>query len=100
MKSKQMKRIAVQTKSGVRYFRVPVDELNETERNYGNQVSTGIYCTDTYYSPRGRVIERMYSCWDDGRGCCGGTYYRLVEDNEELIREHDGYGLKDPGVDA
>lgn len=90
----ETKTIPVQTENGTRYMRVPDDTLNQSTCNYGNQRGAGLYVTDTYYSPRGRVIERCYSCWDNGKGECGGTFYRLVEDREILIRDHDGYGLK------
>lgn len=90
----ETKTIAVRTKSGTKYMRVPEDELTKTQCNYGNQVGTGIYQTDVYYSPRGRVIVREYSCWDNGHGGCEGEYYRLVEDREELIADHSGHGLK------
>ena len=75
------KRILVETNNGPRYFRVPADELNNAQIIRDNQRGpAGVYVTDTYYSKKGIVIERCYSCRDTGRGSCVGTYYQLVED--------------------
>lgn len=91
------KRIAVEAEEGLRYFQLPVGELENHTCTPANQISAGVYVTDTYYSPRGRVIERRFSAWDRGNGQQVGTYYFLVEDPEILIRNHNGYGLKDEG---
>ena len=79
MREKTTKRtIRVETTDGPRWMRVPEDVLRDSQCTYANQVDTGVYCTDEWTSPHGRVIQRMYSCWDTGRGCCQGTYYQLA----------------------
>lgn len=85
--------IPVRTDNGTRYMRVPIDELNGVSCSQSNEIGTGVFCTDVYKSPRGRVIERIASQWVQRDGTCPRDQYRLVEDRDMLIDRYDGYGL-------
>ena len=86
------KRITVETTDAngeliKRRVSVPADALTEGRCIPANQVGTGVYETDTYVSPRGVVIARMHSQWDNGRGGCQGTYYQQITDAARLAEE-------------
>jgi hypothetical protein len=94
MKTKKRITVRTQTEDGEwtsRRVSVPSDALRDGQRTHANEVGTGIYETDTYISPRGIVIARMYSCWDDGRGACEGVYYQEITDP---IRLADEFGIE------
>lgn len=89
---KTHKTITVETpndcgESTKRRVRVPADALTGRQCTNANQVGTGVYETDTYLSPRGIAIARMYSCWDDGSGACCGTFFVQITDPIRLAEE-------------
>lgn len=53
-------------------------EIND--RNW----ATGIRMDRCWFG-KGRIIAQSYSIWDDGKGRCRGTSYRVISDPSEIL---------------
>jgi len=93
------------TKRSRIYVTADVDNYGETIRVALNpeaaieindkQWGTGI-TMDRCWFGKARIVTQSYSIWDDGRGRCVGTRYRVISDPSEILRFCEKAGIDAP----